>query len=592
MAGNCDSCGAARTSPQARNCTQCGAVWPVALGVGSLVAGQYRIVQIIGAGGSGQIYLAEDTRTFNRQCVLKRTLLAGDAAAQARFATEAQTLTKLRHPQVPQIYAFFSDTDSAYIVMEYIAGRDLEQGLSHRAADGSLLPGQPRAAAQVLHDGITVCSILEHLHSRRPAVIHCDIKPANLIRDRESNALFLVDFGAAAIAGAGENFGTPGYAPPEQYRGQRSAASDIYALGATLYHLLTDDDPTEHPLKFPKLGLLPVVLRSIVERALATDPKQRPSASQLRQELERCTTLALAKPTFAPPNGSIPETAAEFVAAARANWGYSVDALVEGEVERWLREHHLQREAIAVNQLRPKTTPDLVLEQLLHWLVPTLPPTEIRLSQRSVEFIPTVDDYIPLHVTARGGMVRIKVVDAPPWLQVGPPDLILRPEATAAFNLALDPDRLPTRNAQESLVLEADLGTKKERITIPVSIGSSAHPVNARSTRKRPISIATLLGGWLFIIITGLFMAAIFRGSETITVHLGIGAMVGLAMTWLLADDLTDAIILTGGGALGGIGGGTILAALLLGGTSEAGFILAFCVAVVCCSAYQLLKSS
>ncbi|HYF65781.1 MAG TPA: serine/threonine-protein kinase [Herpetosiphonaceae bacterium] len=586
----CPSCQTPVSNAQARNCTRCGGNLHSELAIGSLVAGQYSIIKKVGHGGSGQIYLAEDTRTFNRRCVLKRTLLGNDPAAQRRFAAEAETLTRLRHPQVPQIYAFFNDTISVYIVMEYIAGRDLEQGLSQRQADGSLLPGTPRPAGQVIHDGVTVCSILEHLHTRTPPLVHCDIKPANLIRDAESNALFLVDFGAAAATGAGENFGTPGYAAPEMYQGKRMPASDIYALGATLYHLLTDDDPCEHPLKFPKLNTLPQVLRTIIEQTVARDPKDRPSATELRQALERCQQLPLAKPGFSPPGG-IPENATEFVAAARANWGYTVDALVDGLVEQWLRDHRHAREAIALNQLRPTTTPDLALEQLLRWLMPSLPPVELRFSHREIELSPQTGGYQQLHVTARGGMARVKLVSAPMWLQVAPPELILRPNTTAAFNLAFDPDRVPNFNRSGAVTLEARLGAGKEKVTIPVSIGDSGGQLQA--TRKRPIQLASLLIGLVGITVIGLMLALIFPGSEWYTLHLCAGAMVGIIMSWIFGEDWIDLTVMIGGGGIMGMGS-TILAAVFTGGALPVGSLAALFVAIIAtllaCFSYQWLK--
>lgn len=586
----CPSCLTPASNAQARNCTRCGGNLHSELAVGALVAGQYSIIKKVGHGGSGQIYLAEDTRTFNRRCVLKRTLLGLDAEAQRRFAAEAQTLTRLRHPQVPQIYAFFNDSISVYIVMEYIAGRDLEQGLSQRQADGSLLPGRPRPAAQVLHDGVTVCSILEHLHTRVPPLVHCDIKPANLIRDTESNALFLVDFGAAAATGAGENFGTPGYAAPEMYQGKRMPASDIYALGATLYHLLTDDDPCEHPLKFPKLDRLPAVLRSLIERTVASDPKDRPSATELRQALERCQQLPLARTGFSPPGG-IPENATEFVTAARANWAYAVDALVEGDVEQWLRDNRHTREAIALNQLRPTTTPDLALEQLLRWLVPSLPPVELRFSHREIELAPQAGGYQQLHVTARGGMARVKLVSAPMWLQVAPPELILRPNTTAAFNLAFDPDRVPNFNRSGAVTLEARLGAGKEKVTIPVSIGDSSGQLQA--TRKRPLQLSGLMLGLFFVTVMGLMLALIFPGSEWFTLHLCAGTMVGMVMSWIFGEDWIDLVVLIGGGGIAGMGA-TILAALFTGGalpvSSVAALFVAIIMALLACFSYQWVK--
>jgi serine/threonine protein kinase len=115
-------------------------------------------------------------------------------------------------------------------------------------------------------------------------VVHHDIKPANLIVRPDDNELILVDFGGAVrLAGVGpalpqpDSYGTPGYAAPEQYSGDAAPASDVYGLAATLYHLLTDDDPTAHPLEFPQLQRLPPDVVALLQPALARDPNARPT---------------------------------------------------------------------------------------------------------------------------------------------------------------------------------------------------------------------------------------------------------------------------------------------------------------------------
>ncbi len=578
----CPSCRAPVSNQLARNCTQCGASIEAAFTVGTLVAGQYSIVRVIGAGGSGQIYLAEDTRTFNRRCVLKRTLLGSSPADHARFASEAQTLTKLRHPQVPQVYAFFEEGDSAYIAMEYIAGRDLEQGLSQQLADGTFLPGQARSLPQVLHDGITVCSILEHLHSRTPPVIHCDIKPANLIRDSESNSLFLVDFGAAAVTGAGESFGTPGYAPPELYRGLRQPASDIYALGATLYHLLTDDDPCEHPLKFPQLVRIPKAIRAVIEETLAEQPSHRPTATALRAALERCLNVPENKPGLKFPSGVEPRTVAQFVAAARFEWRYAVNALESGEIDRWLLDYDQRAASVWLKQFRPKLTADLALQLLLSRLVTSLPPVEVRLSQQVIELSASNTSAVaPLTVTAHGGVAQIKVVSAPMWLQVGPQQLTVLPDSPELFNLALNVDQIPSRFQAGTLVLEADVGAgKPQRLKLAVSIGRDVNGALLKGTRQPPLNLGMMLGGWAFLALMGFFLALVFPLSQWITLHLCTGGIVGVTMTWIVGDDWTDAVVMTGGGGLAGIGGGTILITLATGGAVSPASFGAFLAAV------------
>ena len=132
--------------------------------------------------------------------------------------------------------------------------------------------------------GIQACRILEYLHAQSTPVVHQDIKPANLILEAQMGQVRLVDFGTARAQvpegrapgdGSGDSvYGTDGYAPPEQYRGKPEPKSDVYALAATIYHLLTDDDdPRDHPFKWPRLGDLPRELAAPLTRALRNDDR-------------------------------------------------------------------------------------------------------------------------------------------------------------------------------------------------------------------------------------------------------------------------------------------------------------------------------
>jgi len=178
--------------------------------------------------------------------------------------------------------------------MAYIEGRDLLQGLSrHDQFTQQPIAGHGYPLADVLRWGVALCRTLEYLASKTPPVVHQDIKPANLILNQHSGELFLVDFGAARArlhVAAGSRtqtmvFGTPGYAAPEQYQGQSDTRSDVYALAATLYHLVTDDDPSTHPFEFPRLAYLGY-LGPILRTALNPDRAQRPTALALREQIE------------------------------------------------------------------------------------------------------------------------------------------------------------------------------------------------------------------------------------------------------------------------------------------------------------------
>jgi tRNA A-37 threonylcarbamoyl transferase component Bud32/sugar lactone lactonase YvrE len=294
-----------------------------------LANGRYSILSVLSHGGMGMLYLAADHEAFDRTVVIKALLNYFDPAdpqqvqmARARFLDEARVLASLRHPAIPQAIGVFWDGPRSYIAMEYIEGENLEQGLTHTdAADGTLVPGGPYAYATVLQWGVALCGVLEYLAGRRPhPVVHHDIKPANLVRDRSSNTIRLIDFGTARVpllAREGQRvemrrpsvYGTPGYAPPEQYRGQSDPAGDVYALAATLYHLATDDDPRAHPFAFPaldQLGLLGECLRS----ALAMELADRPAAGALREQLERALMSTSTRVFHAPGGDVIPDVAA------------------------------------------------------------------------------------------------------------------------------------------------------------------------------------------------------------------------------------------------------------------------------------------
>jgi serine/threonine protein kinase/DNA-directed RNA polymerase subunit RPC12/RpoP len=225
--------------------------------------------------------------------------------ARERFEDEGRILASLHHPGIPEIISYFTEQGRNYIVMEYVEGEDLLEGLTHVDGDGQLVAGGAYPVGDVVRWGIQVCKILEYLESRKPTpVIHHDIKPANLVVDRHTGDIRLVDFGTAQVRlgrpgehggdlpdasarlGQASIFGTIGYAPPEQYQGRSVPKSDVYALAATIYHLLTDDDPQQHPMSFPWPGSLDRPLTRALSRAVEPDLRKRSSAAQLRKALE------------------------------------------------------------------------------------------------------------------------------------------------------------------------------------------------------------------------------------------------------------------------------------------------------------------
>ena len=255
--------------------------------------GRYVIDHLVGRGGMSAVYVARDTHVSGRLVAVKE-MVDQFADPQERleaerdFAREADMLATLRHPAIPAIYDRFSENSRHLLVMEYIAGENLEQMLATR---GPFDEDQVRAWA------IEMCSVLAYLHAQRPPVVFRDLKPGNIIVQPDGRVR-LVDFGIARLFKPHQKadttaLGTSGYASPEHYTGQTDARSDIYSLGATTHHLLTGRDPSRFPpFQFPPVrDLNPAVssdMAAIVERAVRTDRERRfATADEMREALER-----------------------------------------------------------------------------------------------------------------------------------------------------------------------------------------------------------------------------------------------------------------------------------------------------------------
>jgi Protein kinase domain/S-layer homology domain len=221
-----------------------------------ILDGRYRIVSLLGEGGFGKTYVAEDTRRpGSPRCVVKQLRLDSDDAAlldiaRRLFNTEAETLQKLgRHPQIPDLLAYFEEVQEFFLVEELIPGTPLTK---------ELIPERPLPESRVLEILTDVLEVLAFVHAN--GVIHRDIKPDNLICRSDTGRLVLIDFGAvksigtqltsmrSETAGATVAIGTPGYMPGEQAAGAPRFASDIYALGMVCVHALAGIAPVE--LKF------------------------------------------------------------------------------------------------------------------------------------------------------------------------------------------------------------------------------------------------------------------------------------------------------------------------------------------------------
>ena len=216
----------------------------MALNVGTILNNRYRIVKLVGQGGFGAVYRAWDLSLL--QPVALKENSGGAAEAQRQFEREAQLLAGLRHANLPRVSDHFVlPGQGQYLVMDFVEGQSLSDLLAER--------GGPLPEAEVLPWIRQVADALEYLHTRTPPVIHRDIKPDNIIIGPDGRAM-LVDFGISKVyeENKGTTIGakavTPGYSPPEQYgSGRTDARSDVYALGATLYTLLTGQVPPDGP---------------------------------------------------------------------------------------------------------------------------------------------------------------------------------------------------------------------------------------------------------------------------------------------------------------------------------------------------------
>ncbi len=252
------------------------------MNIGEVFQERYRIIDILGQGGMGKVYLAENTKLGSLRAIK-------EIAKDSTFANiEPEILKKLQHPALPGIVDIFDDDRNIYMVEEYISGKSLERKL---VEEGRF----PEAV--VLEWANQLCDVLAYLHSQKPhPIIYRDMKPSNIIHT-DNGLLKLIDFGIAreykekAVSDT-VYIGTRGYAAPEQYgSGQTNASTDIYSLGVTLYQLLTGVSPDEPPYEIKPVRYFDTELSEDIEKILRKCTKQNPaeryqSVTELKSELD------------------------------------------------------------------------------------------------------------------------------------------------------------------------------------------------------------------------------------------------------------------------------------------------------------------
>ena len=231
----------------------------MAISIGNTLKKRYLIQDSIGKGGMGSIWLAADNRLEGRVCAVKEIVRDQDATvnyhqqARSQFHREASILARLDHPNLPKVSDYFTDKDTDVLIMDFVDGEDLRQKIETQE------PGTFLEEIEILEWTHQILEALEYLHLQDPPIVHRDIKPSN-IKVTTAGHIKLVDFGLVKVMTPEERTvtivqgrGTIHYTPIEQYggdAGHTDLRSDIYSLGCTLYHLLTNQPPPEAKVRF------------------------------------------------------------------------------------------------------------------------------------------------------------------------------------------------------------------------------------------------------------------------------------------------------------------------------------------------------
>jgi outer membrane protein assembly factor BamB len=278
---------------------------------GVVLQSRYAIEGTLGVGGMSVVYRGRDLRFKDvvRPCAIKEMFQsAPDSNTRLlnlkNFERESGLLATLAHPAIPKVYDFFEENGRFYLILELIPGQDLETALDQA--------GGPLPEERVARWATQICDVLAYLHNRTPEpIVFRDLKPSNVMVTPEER-IVLIDFGIARNLNRGDRkgtmIGTEGYSPPEQYRGLAEPRGDLYALGATMHHLLTASDPRletpftfhERPLRQLNANVSPE-MDAVVARALEYNATERwNSAEEMKSALLQMPALA----------GSAPATAA------------------------------------------------------------------------------------------------------------------------------------------------------------------------------------------------------------------------------------------------------------------------------------------
>lgn len=351
------------------------------LEIGSLIDGKYRILSKVGQGGMSIVYMAINERA-NKTWAIKEVRKDGVhdfEVVKQGLIVETDTLKKLDHPHLPSIVDVIDTQDSFLIVMDFIEGRTLKAILEESGA---------QSQENVIDWAIQLCDVLSYLHTRKPPIIYRDMKPSNIMLKPDGN-IILFDFGAAreykdTSVEDTKCLGTRGYAAPEQYggRGQTDARTDVYCLGATMYHLLTGHSPSEPPYEiYPIRHWKPNLsagLETIILKCTEKDPEKRyQSCAELLYALEHYWETDAAyrkKQKVKLRNFMIPASfaiifgisGAIFYALKNSEKNSTYDAYIEAAKSSVSQEEAIDnyRSAIQINPIKEDAYLGLLMEEL------------------------------------------------------------------------------------------------------------------------------------------------------------------------------------------------------------------------------------
>ena len=257
------------------------------LEIGRIVDGKYRILSKVGQGGMSTVYLAINEKA-NKPWAIKEVRKDGIQnfeVVRQSLIVETDLLKKLKHDNLPSIIDIIDQDDNFLIVMDYIEGITLDKVIKEYG---------PQKQDDVVNWAIQLCDVLCYLHTRKPPIIYRDMKPSNVMLKYDGSVV-LIDFGTAReykerASGDTACLGTQGYAAPEQFggQGQTDARTDIYCLGATMYHLLTGHNPSEPPYEMYPITYWDASLSSGLEGIILKCTQKNPEDSLRRQQKSLC----------------------------------------------------------------------------------------------------------------------------------------------------------------------------------------------------------------------------------------------------------------------------------------------------------------